>query len=68
MVQTTNVKKSTEKNKDFWRIINLLNLGLIFIATYFLTQPLAPFHFFKGTSLAAHQTNFDAVKSVIIPL
>ncbi len=36
MIETANNKNSGGKNKDFWRIINLLNLGLIFIATYFL--------------------------------
>ena len=32
----TGDKKSGSNNKDIWKIINLLNLGLVFIVTYFL--------------------------------
>ena len=36
MVQNVNSNTSAKKNQDFWRIINLLNLGLVFIISYFL--------------------------------
>ena len=36
MSETVGYKKSADNNKEIWRIINLLNLGLVFIITYFL--------------------------------
>ena len=36
MIDTASEKKSSTENRDFWKIINLLNLGLVFIIAYFL--------------------------------
>ncbi len=35
MRKSTNDQKSSSDNKDFWRIINFLNLGLVFIISYY---------------------------------
>ena len=68
MMKSTNDKRSGGDNKDFWRIVNLLNLGLVFITAYYFvlmqvsgmiaadtTQHIAFMdQYFKGTTYIPH--------------
>ncbi len=67
MNETLGNKMSGDDNKGIWRIINLLNLGLIFIISYFLTYMQAVGSIAADTALHIKATEQFMMGNIYLP-